>query len=145
MDYSTVEFASAAKLTQCCLREKGSHFQMAHRGHTHRVYKLLRYSSGRAVISDITVPNSNARRDKLLREFSETTLPEKTTLTSRAKYYALVKRRKLSLNVSGIIRERKIEPGNVEQYSSLVQTTAALKLWSGHKRYYPSQFKHPSQ
>ena len=35
------------------------------------------------VISDITLPNSNTRSEKLLREFSEETLPERTTLAAK--------------------------------------------------------------
>ena len=34
---------------------------------------------------DITLPNKKKRHDLLLREFSETTFPEKTTFASRAK------------------------------------------------------------
>ena len=39
-DYSTVELASAAKVTQYSLRGREVIFHMAHRGHTHRVYKF---------------------------------------------------------------------------------------------------------
>ena len=63
-DYYTVKLASAAKLTQYSLRGKREVvLQMEHRGETSRVLKLLWYSSGRAVISDTTLSNSNTRHE----------------------------------------------------------------------------------
>ena len=80
-DYSTVELASAAKLTRYSLREKESHFSdSTSRAYPQRVQIIAVLSSGRAVISD-TLPKSNTP----LREFSETTLPEITTFTSGVK------------------------------------------------------------
>ena len=132
-DYSTVELASVAKRSQYSLQGKGSDFLMARRGHNLKVYKLLWYSSGRAVIKETILPNSNTRRDKLLRDFSEITLPKRTTLTSRAKNYAWVRRRKLSLNVRSTVRERKVEPCGVllKQYSSTAVQFRLLGYSSG--------------
>ena len=48
-------------------------------------FRLLGYSSDRAVLSNTVFPNSNTRRDKLLRGSQGTTLPEKTAFAARAK------------------------------------------------------------
>ena len=47
-------------------------------------FRLLGYSSGRAIIGDTILPNPNACHDKLLREFQNTTIPEMTTFAARA-------------------------------------------------------------
>ena len=66
------------------LARKGSHFSHD----TSRTYsqslQILCYSSDQVVISDITLPNSNTRHEKLLREFSGTTLPARKTLAAGA-------------------------------------------------------------
>ena len=66
------------------LARKGSHFSHD----TSRTYsqslQILCYSSGQVVISDITLPNSNTRHEKLLREFSGTNLPARKTLAAGA-------------------------------------------------------------
>ena len=95
-EYCTVELAPAAKLTGYSLRppkkRKGSHFSQD--TPRHRVCNSLQHfrsdccswsSSVRAILSYNTLPNSNVRCEYLLREFSGTTLPERTTLAAKAK------------------------------------------------------------
>ena len=88
-DYCTIELASAAKRTQYSLQEREVLFRITHRGHLMLTESTSDQSTvvveRRAVVTDITLPNSNTRREELLREFSETTLPEKTTLAARVR------------------------------------------------------------
>ena len=50
-------------------------------------------TSGRAVVNDITLPNSNTRRDKLLREFSRNNPPRMNSIHCESKLYVQVRRR----------------------------------------------------
>ena len=48
-------------------------------------FRLLVFGSGQAVTIDTILPSSNTRRQWLLREFSETTIPGRITLAARAR------------------------------------------------------------
>ena len=48
-------------------------------------FRLLVFGSGQAVTIDTILPSSNTRRQWLLREFSETTIPGRVTLAARAR------------------------------------------------------------